>query len=108
MTVLIRCRTRRAVDGWAYPGGRSLSITSAAVKFADRQPADPEKGETGQARQPVAGVALVAPSGAHLVPDRSAASAKVGMLLRRRFSASGSPPARASLRFANAWARASF
>ena len=37
----------------------------------------------------------------------SVAAAKVGMLLIRRFSASGSPPAQASLRFARAWARAS-
>ena len=38
---------------------------------------------------------------------RSAASANVGTPLARRFSASGSPPARASLRLASAWARAS-
>ena len=41
------------------------------------------------------------------VQTRSAASANVGTPLARRFSASGSPPARASLRLAGAWARAS-
>ena len=34
---------------------------------------------------------------AGMIQTRSAASAKVGMLLARRFSASGSPPARAKL-----------
>ena len=46
--------------------------------------------------------------GAFCVRSRSAAAAaKVGMLLERRLSASGSPPARASLRLARAWTRAS-
>ena len=38
---------------------------------------------------------------------RMAASAKVGMPSARRFSASGSPPRRASLRLASAFSRAS-
>ena len=38
---------------------------------------------------------------------RLAASAKVGMPAERRFSASGSPPSRASFRLANALSRAS-
>ena len=59
------------------PGGRWPGVPDrperldhvGAGHFADRQPADVGEGEAGQARQPVAGVALVAPAGAHLVPD---------------------------------------
>ena len=66
------------------------------------------EGVARQAREPIAAVLGMAPAGCSWVQTRSAASAKVGQSWARRFSASGSPPARASQRLARALARASW
>ena len=107
MTVLMRWRTRRAVAGRSCQTLRSVSTTSALV--TSETGSLPSRGKAKRSMldsQSLPCLGLRQP-GRICARTASAAAAKVGMLLRRRFSASGSPPARASLRLASAAARAS-
>ena len=107
MTVLMRWRTRRAVAGRSCQTLRSVSTMSALV--TSETGSLPRRGKAKRVMldiQSLPCLGLQQP-GRIWARTGSAAAAKVGMLLRRRFSASGSPPARASRRLAGAWARAS-
>ena len=102
----MRCSTRRAVVGRGCQTCRSVSMTSAVV--TDDTGIRPMQGKATRVRpdiqsRPYRGLRQ---PGRIWLQTRSAASAKVGSATAR-FSARGSPPARASLRLAKAWARAS-
>ena len=64
------------------------------------------EGVARQAREPIAAVLGMAPAGLQLGPDPFGGLGEGGQSWARRFSASGSPPARAIRRLARALARA--
>ena len=116
---------RSAWTGHPVAGADALAHASCHVRL--RVPDGPERvedvgardlrnrlltqrreGVARQAREPIAAVLGMAPAGLQRGPDPFGGLGEGGQSWRRRFSASGSPPARASRRLARALARASW
>ena len=107
ITALMRWRTFRAV--WTFTcqiGVRTSSTSALATSETGRLPMRGKAWRSRLFSQVRAWTGLRQPA-CFASTTRAAASAKVGMPSARRFSASGSPPERASLRFESARSRAS-
>ena len=107
ITALMGCRMFRAV--WTFTcqiGVRTSSTSALAISETGRLPMRGNAWRSRLFSQVRAWMGLRQPA-RFPSTTRAAASAKVGMASARRFSASGSPPSRASLRLAIARSRAS-
>ncbi len=108
MTARIRWRSFRAVAAFSCHIGARIPITSALV--TSETGISPIRGRTWRSRlfSHTCACRVERQPGRSCFQTRWAVSSKLGIDSVRRLSASGSPPSRATFRFANAFSRASF